>query len=109
MKISNKQIVGMRIAQFRKRANLTQSQLSEKLDMSTAEISNLECGKNNLSYSTLIKLCEELDVCPCQLLAGAIKDDVSRNIIDLVRELDQTEQESLYVMLLAYFNNKNLK
>jgi len=109
MKISNKQIVGLRIAQFRKRANLTQSQLSERLDMSTAEISNLECGKNNLSYNTLIKLCEELDICPCQLLSGAIKDDVSSNIIDLIRELDQTEQENLYVMLLAYYNNKNLK
>lgn len=109
MQISNKQIVGMRISQFRKRANLTQLQLSEKLDMSTAEISNLECGKNNLSYNTLIKLCEELDICPCQLLSGAIKDNISSNIIDLIRELDKDEQESFYVMLLAYYNNKNLK
>lgn len=109
MRIDNKQIIGMRISHFRKSANMTQAQLSEKLEMSTAEISNLECGKNNLSYNTLIKLCSVLDICPCQLLSGAIKSKIDENIADLVRELSQEEQQALYVMLLAYYNNKNLK
>ncbi len=107
LNIDKNEIIGYRIAKFRKREGYTQAELSEKIDISTTEISNLECGKNNLSYPTLISLCNVLNICPCQLLSGAIKDEVSDNIIDLVRELSKDEQRILYSLLLEYFNQKN--
>ncbi|MDE6385376.1 MAG: helix-turn-helix domain-containing protein, partial [Eubacterium sp.] len=54
MKFSSNEIIGLRISRFRKEKNLTQQQLSEKINVSVNEISNLERGKNNLSYNTLL-------------------------------------------------------
>jgi transcriptional regulator with XRE-family HTH domain len=107
MRISNNEIIGNRLSRFRKNEGLTQAELSERINLSVAEISNLECGKNNLSYISLVRICNELDICPCQLLSGAIKEKVEDNIIDLVRELDLKEREVLYFLLLAYFDSKN--
>lgn len=106
MKFSSNKIIGLRISRFRKEKNLTQQQLSEKINVSVNEISNLERGKNNLSYNTLLNLCRELDKCPCQILTGAIKDKVEDNIIDIIRELSEKEKESLYIMLLAYYESR---
>lgn len=109
MRIDNNELIGIRISKFRKLKNFTQAYLAEQIGLSTTELSNLERGKNNLSYPTLIALCRELDVCPCQLLAGAIKDSLNENIIDLIRELTSEEQRKLYVVLTAYIDDKNLK
>lgn len=106
MRISSNEIIGLRVSRFRKELNMTQAELSEKLNVSVNEISNIERGKNNMSYATLLKLCNELDRCPCQILTGAIKESVEDNIIDIIRELDLSEREILYKMLLTYFENK---
>lgn len=108
MRIDNNEIIGDRIAKFRKKEGLTQKELCEIINLSTTQLSNLECGRNNLSYPTFIQLCNTLNVCPCQLLSGAIKEDVDENIIDLIRELSIEERNTLYVLLLTYFNHKNL-
>ena len=106
MKISNNEIIGERITKYRKREKLSQMQLSEKMDLSVTAISNLERGKNNLSYSTLIRLCDVLDICPCQLLCGARKDKVDQNIIDLIHEFSNEEQEVIHKLLLVYYDSK---
>lgn len=108
MRISNSEIIGNRLSTFRKKEGITQAELSEKINLSVTEISNLECGKNNLSYSALVNICNVLDICPCQLLSGAIKESVDDNIIDLIRELNPKEKQTLYTLLLSYFDNKNL-
>ncbi len=108
MRISNNEIIGKRITRYRKRGNLTQGQLSELINISVTEISNLERGKNNLSYSTLTALCNTLDVCPCQLLSGTRRETVEQNIIDIIHELSKEEQETLYRLLITYFDNKNM-
>lgn len=108
MRIDNNQIIGSRITKYRKRCGYTQTRLCEIIELSTTELSNLENGKNSLSYRTMLLLCEALDVCPCQLLTGAIKDSVDKNTIDLIRELNPNEQEILYRLLLAYFDRRNI-
>lgn len=107
MRIDSSEIIGRRISNFRKANGYTQAELAEKIDLSVTEISNLERGKNNLSFNTLISLCKELDVCPCQLLSGAIKDTVDDNIIDLIRELTQKEKETIFKLLLTYVESKS--
>lgn len=109
MRIDSNEIIGYRISTYRKLKGLTQADLAEKIDLSTTEISNLERGKNNLSYNTLVSLCKELDTCPCQLLSGAIRDTVEDNIIDLIRHLNEKEKHIVFELLLTYVNNQNLK
>ena len=108
-KISTNPILSAQIKEIRKRRGKTQADLAEKIDLSPTEISNIERGKNSISFNTLVNLCRELDVCPCQLLSGAIKDTVEENIIDLVHELNQNEREILYKLLVTYVDNQNWK
>lgn len=107
MRIDSSEIIGKRISNFRKANGYTQAELAERIDLSVTEISNIERGKNNLSFNTLINLCKELDVCPCQLLSGAIKDTVDDNIIDLIRELTRQEKETIFKLLLTYVESKS--
>lgn len=102
MRIYGNELIGLRIAKIRKLNKLTQPEFAERIDLSTTEISNLERGKNSLSFSTLVNICNEFDVCPCQILSGAIKDSVDDNIIDLIRNLSKEEQQMVYKLLLAY-------
>ncbi len=102
MRIYGNELIGLRIAKLRKLNKLTQAEFAEKIDLSPTEISNIERGKNSLSFNTLVNICNVFDVCPCQILSGAIKDDVDDNIIDLIRELSKEEQKMVYKLLLAY-------
>lgn len=102
MRISGNELIGLRIAKIRKLNKLTQSEFAEIIDLSPTEVSNLERGKNGLSYNTLVNICNKFDVCPCQILSGAIKDNIDDNIIDLIRELSKDEQKIVYKLLLAY-------
>ena len=102
MRIYGNELIGLRIAKIRKLNKLTQPEFAERIDLSTTEISNRERGKNSLSFTTLVNICNEFDVCPCQILSGAIKDSVDDNIIDLIRNLSKEEQQMVYKLLLAY-------
>ena len=102
MRIYGNELIGLRIAKIRKLNKLTQPEFAKRIDLSTTEISNLERGKNSLSFTTLVNICNEFDVCPCQILSGAIKDSVDDNIIDLIRTLSKEEQQMVYKLLLAY-------
>lgn len=109
MRIDGNELIGLRVSKFRKLRGMTQSELAERVELSTTEISNIERGKNSISFNTLINLCRELEVCSCELLSGAIKDKVEENIVDLIRALDTQEKDILFMLLSTYLDNKNIK
>ncbi|MBO5463834.1 MAG: helix-turn-helix transcriptional regulator [Clostridia bacterium] len=104
MRIYGNDLIGLRIAKIRKLNKLTQAEFAERIDLSPTEISNIERGKNSISFNTLVNICNEFDVCPCQILSGAIKDEIDNNIVDLIRELNKEEQKIVYKLLLAYLD-----
>lgn len=109
MRIDTNEIIGVRIAKLRKSQGYTQAELAEIINLSPTEISNIERGKNNISFSTLLNLCNALKVDSSELLSGAIKDTIDDNIIDLIKTLDTHEKDTLYLLLHAYIDNKNIK
>jgi len=52
----NKQDVGFRVAEKRKRLGMSQSQLGELLEISHAAISDIERGKTNLNVEEISKI-----------------------------------------------------
>lgn len=100
-------VIANRIKKARENAKLTQEQLGEKINLSRNEISNLECGKNKLSYKTLRELCDALDICPCELMCGADHKTISDNTIDLIKHMDNEDQIIIYQMVLAYKTAKD--
>lgn len=55
--------VGAQIKQIRLMHRLSQKELADKIGISQASLSNIECGRNNCTLENLIKLSEVLE-CP---------------------------------------------
>lgn len=55
-------LIGNNIAKYRKRANMTQAELAEKLDVSVSFISRVERGLKRLKLSSLILVAEILGI-----------------------------------------------
>ncbi|GEM_PF-3476287 len=58
----------IKIARLRK--NLTQEQLSELVDIGDKHLSSVEVGKKFVSYTTLVRLAEVLEVTPAELMGA---------------------------------------
>lgn len=109
MRIDTNEIIGARVAKFRKACGFTQVDLAEEIDLSTTELSNIERGKINISFSALVNICNALNIDSSELLSGAIKDTVDDNIIDLIKLLNKKEKSTLHLLLSTYVDDKNLE
>ena len=59
---------GKRVAELRRRSNLTQQQLADKTGMSLVSIAYIETGKRWVRLTTLDKIAQALDVEMSELL-----------------------------------------
>ena len=66
--------IGKFIAECRKKNNLTQMQLAEKLNITDRAISKWENGKSLPDSSIMIDLCNELKISVNELLSGEVID-----------------------------------
>lgn len=62
--------IGRFIAECRKKKNLTQMQLAEKLNITDRAISKWENGKGMPDSSIMLDLCKELQISVNELLSG---------------------------------------
>ncbi len=58
--------IGLKIKFFRQSIHLTQAQLAEKLEMDVRYLSDIECGKKNITLKTLHKISETLGINPVE-------------------------------------------
>lgn len=58
---------GIRLKFYRIKKGLTQAELGEKLNMSEHRISEIECGKCNLTLKTINKFSNALNISPVKL------------------------------------------
>lgn len=63
-------LVGSRIHKARKDKNMTQEVLAEKLDVSVAFLSRVECGNTEISLKRVSQICEILNVTEGYILNG---------------------------------------
>ena len=54
--------IGLKIKFYRQRMHLTQAEFSEKIDMDVRYLSDIECGKKNITLKTLFKLVNFLNI-----------------------------------------------
>lgn len=81
--------VGKRIKEAREREGLTQEELAEYVDMSSAHISVIERGKKGLRLENLVRIANVLGVSPDELL----QDVANQAQIGVINELtDQIMQ-----------------
>ncbi|WP_448902115.1 helix-turn-helix domain-containing protein [Eubacterium sp.] len=84
MNLNNQYItIGRRIQSRRKELRIKQSELAEKLDISSNHISSIENGREKPSLDTLLKICEELKATPDYFLLGNVHaNNIPANITE---------------------------
>lgn len=93
----NKKKIGKRITENRKKKQLTQQDLANKLDVTNRTIINWENGKYFPDYTLLLPLCEALDVSVNELLTGEEDKEPKANATtELILDyLDRNRNENL--------------
>lgn len=69
------QVFGLRIKTLRRQANMSQLTLALMVGVSTRYLSDIECGRRNLTLRVIVKLAEGLDVSLSELFDGVDSDD----------------------------------
>ena len=84
--------IGKFIAECRKKNNLTQMQLAEKLNITDRAISKWENGKAMPDSSIMLDLCNKLKISVNELLSGEMiemknyDESVEKNLLDMVKQ-----------------------
>ena len=60
---------GVRLKYYRNVRNMTQEELAEKVGSDIRYLSNVECGKRNITFKTLYKFCDALNITPVNLFS----------------------------------------
>ena len=93
--------IGKFIAECRKKNNLTQMQLAEKLNITDRAISKWENGKGMPDSSIMLDLCNELKISVNELLSGEVikmdnyNEKLEQNLIDMVKQKEQADKRLL--------------
>ena len=90
--------IGRFIADRRKRANLTQMQLAEKLNITDRAISKSENGKSLPDSSIMLELCDVLGITVNDLLSGEVvtmenyNKEIEKNLLDMIKQKEQADK-----------------
>ena len=93
--------IGKFIAECRKKNNLTQMKLAEKLNITDRAVSKWENGKAMPDSSIMLDLCNELNINVNDLLCGekiskdAYNKQLEQNIIDMIKQKEASDKRLL--------------
>jgi len=91
--------MGNRIAGERKRNNITQEQLAEKMNVSIQMISNLERGNKAIKISNLLNLSQILDVSTDYILTGKKNSSEKVAIIEKMENLSDEDYDIIETLI----------
>ena len=100
---------GRFIAEQRKKRNLTQAQLAEKLNITDRAVSKWERGKSLPDASIMLELCSILDITVNDLLCGEIvtmdnyKNELESNLLEVIQQKEQADKRLLMMEAVMGF------
>ena len=95
--------IGKFIAECRKKENLTQMQLAEKLNITDRAVSKWETGKAMPDSSVMLELCDALKITVHDLLSGEVvtmdnyNKELENNLLDMIKQKEQADKRLLSV------------
>ena len=90
--------IGKFIADCRKKNNLTQMQLAEKLNITDRAVSKWENGKAMPDSSIMLDLCKELKISVNELLSGEVlemnnyNEKAEQNLLEMKRQKEESDK-----------------
>ena len=104
--------VGKFIAECRKKKNMTQAELAEKLNITDRAISKWETGKGMPDSSIMLELCNELDISVNELLSGEViemknyNQKAEENLFAMKKQKEKTDKEMLKLeIVIGYISS----
>lgn len=95
--------IGKFIAECRKKVNLTQMQLAEKLNITDRAVSKWETGKSLPDSSVMLELCGILKITVNDLLSGEVvtmenyNKELENNLLEMIKQKEQADKRLLSV------------
>ena len=95
--------IGKFIAECRRKTNLTQMQLAEKLNITDRAISKWETGKSLPDSSIMLELCDVLGISVNDLLCGEVvtmdnyNKELENNLLEMIKQKEQADKRLLSV------------
>ena len=93
--------IGKFITECRKKQNLTQAELAEKLSITDRAVSKWECGKSMPDSSIMLELCEILKISVNELLTGEVLEmtdynlQAEKNLIEMKKQKEESDRRLL--------------
>ena len=93
--------IGKFIAECRKKTNLTQMQLAEKLNITDRAVSKWETGRAMPDSSIMLELCDVLGITVNDLLSGEVvvmenyNKELENNLLEIVKEKEEADKRLL--------------
>ncbi len=93
--------IGKFIAECRKKENLTQMQLAEKLNITDRAVSKWETGKAMPDSSIMLELCDALKITVNDLLSGEVvtmdnyNKELENNLLEMVKQKEESDKRLL--------------
>lgn len=93
--------IGKFIAACRKKENLTQMQLAEKMNITDRAVSKWETGKAMPDSSIMLALCDVLKITVNDLLSGEVvsmenyNKELENNLLEMVRQKEEADKRLL--------------
>ena len=93
--------IGKFIAECRKKKNLTQMQLAEKLNITDRAVSKWETGKSLPDSSIMLELCKLLEISVNDLLSGEVvtmenyNKEMENRLIEMIKQKEENDKRLL--------------
>ena len=104
--------IGKFIAECRKKNNLTQMQLAEKLNITDRAVSKWETGKAMPDSSIMIDLCNELKISVNELLSGEVLEmnnynqKAEENLLEMKKQKEEADRKMLDLeVIIGYMSS----
>jgi len=99
--------IGRFIAACRKKQNLTQMQLAEKLNISDRAVSKWETGRAMPDSSIMLALCDILNITVNDLLSGEVvtmdhyNEKLEKNLLEMVKQKEEADKRLLALEIVV--------
>ena len=103
-------VIGERIKRARIENDMTQENLAERLNVSVAYVSRIECGTTRLNLTRLIEICRILDIDEGILLNGTSVESqnyLSEEFSTLLKGCSQKTQRLIYNVAKVIIQSDN--